>query len=76
MKNYFIKRLTIISFLILLQSFSYAQIIKKDGLFYRDKNFINDTTNQTTNKLQSFNDKFEYPTEVNGKESTGGEIAR
>ena len=63
MKNYLIKRLTIISFLILMQSFSYAQIIKKDGLFYRDKNFINDTTNQTTNKLQSFKDQFEYPTE-------------
>ncbi len=63
MKNYFIKRLTIISFLILMQSFSYAQIIKKDGLFYRNKNFINDKTTQTTNKLQSFNDKFEYPTE-------------
>lgn len=60
MKMNLVKKLTIICFLILLQSFSYSQIIKKDGLFYRDKNFITDTTTQTTNKLQSINDQSEY----------------
>ena len=63
MKINLVQKCIFISFLILLQSFSYAQIIEKDGLFYRNKYFITDTTTQTTNKLQSINKQFEYPIE-------------
>lgn len=54
-----LKKLVIISALVLMQSFNYSQIIKKDGLFFRADNFKSDSMDLHADNSLSKNEQSE-----------------